>query len=69
MKNAKSTKSGLDRKHFLSILGKSALGLWVLQLVPSSLAHLPRRKKAQKPNPLARSVKAHPQAVERNQRG
>lgn len=67
MNNTK--KNGLDRKHFLSILGKSALGLWVLQLLPSSLGYLPRRQKAQQPNPLAKRVKAHTQAVARKQRG
>ena len=63
--------NSLERRHFLSLIGKSALGLWLLQLVPSipgAVTKLPARKKAPSRNALAARVKTHPQAVERKTR-
>ncbi len=62
--------NALERRHFLSLIGKSALGLWLLQLIPSvpgAITKRPARKKSPS-NPLAARVKAHPQAVERKTR-
>lgn len=70
MKEEMSTK-GLARRRFLSLMGKSALGLWILQLIPSGLGLVkaPGRKQKKSPNLYAARVKAHPLAVERTKRG
>lgn len=70
MKDQTSQK-GLARRRFLSLLGKSALGLWLLQLVPTSLGAIktPGRRKQKSSNLYAARVKAHPLAVERTKRG
>ncbi len=69
----KKENNALERRHFLSLIGKSALGLWLLQLIPSVpgvvTKQLPARKKAPSRNALAARVKEHPLAVKREKRG
>ena len=68
--NDEQSKTGLGRGHFLAILGKTALGLWVLNMLPNSLAAVrPLRPKKTKTPAMAARIKAHPQAVARKQRG
>lgn len=64
--------NALERRHFLSLIGKSALGLWLLQMIPSvpgAIMKRPARKKAPSRNALAARVKEHPLAVKREIRG
>lgn len=62
--------NGLPRGRFLSLIAKSALGLWLLQLVPSVAFKTPiQRKKAAPVNRYAAHVQAHPLAVKREKRG
>jgi len=62
-------KKSLARQRFLALLGTSALGLWLLQLMPTGLAGLKlplgRSKKPAPPARLASRVQAHPLAVKR----
>lgn len=72
--NKTSHQEGLERRRFLSLLGKSALGLWLLQLIPSGLGLVKTPKKtpkreAKSANLYAARVKAHPLAVERTKQG
>ncbi len=58
----------LARQRFLSLLGVSALGFWLMQLMPSGLSLLkPPARKAVKPvsHHAAARIKAHPEAVKR----
>ncbi|PKL79222.1 MAG: hypothetical protein CVV27_02180 [Candidatus Melainabacteria bacterium HGW-Melainabacteria-1] len=59
-------KKTLARQRFLALLGKSALGLWLLQLIPSGLTALkPPAPPKSPPSRMASRVKIHPQAVKR----
>lgn len=63
---------GLARRRFLALVGKSALGLWLLQLIPTGLASLKpavRRKPLASRNTYAARIKEHPLAVKRDERG
>lgn len=62
--------NGLPRGRFLSLLAKSALGLWLLQMIPAVNLKSPgRRKKTAPANRYAALVQTHPQAVKREKRG
>jgi len=71
MNDEKNPSKGLARRRFLSLLGKSALGLWLLQLIPAVPAFKPpvRRKQSSFRNSYAARVKTHPLAVKREERG
>jgi hypothetical protein len=62
--------SGLGRRKFLSLLGQTALGAWLLQLLPMEALALPLPVK--KPahslprNKYAARIAAHPRAVKRD---
>lgn len=58
----------LARQRFLALVGVSAFGLWLSQLLPSGmpLVKLPqRRPKPSVSSRLASRIKVHPLAVER----
>lgn len=62
--------NGLPRGRFLSLLAKSALGLWLLQMIPAvNLKNPIRRKKTTPANRYAARIQTHPQAVKREKRG
>ncbi len=65
------TATALGRRKFLSILGKTALGAWLLQLVPAGAIALPLPLKKRpavlsQNNKYAARVAIHPMAVKRN---
>lgn len=62
-----SQDKSLARRRFLSLLGKSAFGLWLLQLIPSGLTMIrpPAKKAAKSRNQVAAKVQVHPMAVKR----
>lgn len=66
--HAESSPSGLGRAQFLSLLGKTALGAWLLQLLPVQALPLsfPKRSGALTHNTYAARVAIHPMAVKRN---
>jgi len=60
----------LARQRFLALIGASAFGIWLTQLMPSmpsglSALKLPLRRKSPVSNQLASRVKVHPLAVKR----
>lgn len=70
--NESMPDKGLARRRFLSLLGKSAVGIWILNAIPSGLSVLkPARRSKVSPvqNKYAARVKEHPQAVKREIRG
>ncbi|MEZ0369331.1 MAG: hypothetical protein ACAI44_09630 [Candidatus Sericytochromatia bacterium] len=60
-------QKSLARQRFLALLGTSALGLWLLQVIPSGLPglKLPLRRKHNPSHQVASRVKIHPLAVKR----
>lgn len=62
---SENQNKSLARQRFLALLGASALGVWLLQMIPSGLTvlKLPQRPKA--PAKTASRIKIHPQAVQR----
>ena len=66
---SQDNEKALARQRFLALIGKSALGLWLLQMIPSGLTALkpPTRKPSR--NQVASRVKMHPMAVKRETRG
>lgn len=70
--NETTPNKNLARRRFLSLVGKSALGLWILQLIPAGLTVLkpaPRRALNRTRNQYAARISSHPQAVKREKRG
>lgn len=68
--NEPTQDTSLARRRFLSLIGKSAFGLWLLQVIPSGLTLLkPPSKKATSRNQVASRVQSHPMAVKREKRG
>jgi hypothetical protein len=61
--------AALERKRFLSLVGKSLLGLWLLQLLPANLTGLKLRREPKAPPLSSKSpvkVAIHPMAVKRD---
>jgi len=70
--NESMPTKGLARRRFLSLLGKSAVGIWILNAIPSGLTVLkPTKRGKVSPvrNKYAARVKEHPLAVKREIRG
>ena len=65
------SSTALGRRKFLSMVGKTALGAWLLQLLPAGALALPFPLKKSsstlvQKNPYAARVAVHPMAVKRN---
>ncbi|PIQ24252.1 hypothetical protein COW36_10565 [bacterium (Candidatus Blackallbacteria) CG17_big_fil_post_rev_8_21_14_2_50_48_46] len=69
IQNGKSP-SGLGRRKFLALMGKTALGAWLLQLLPTEALALPlplkKRSNSLPNNRYAARIAVHPKAVKRN---
>jgi hypothetical protein len=60
--------AALERKRFLSLVGKGLLGLWLMQLLPANLTGLKLRREPKTPLSSKSPVKVaiHPLAVKRD---
>jgi hypothetical protein len=62
--------SGLGRRKFLSLMGATALGAWLMQLLPLEALAIPlpakKRGRSLPQNKYAARVAVHPMAVKRN---
>ena len=59
-----TTPKHLGRGKFLSLLGKSAVGIWIMQVLPTVPAFA-QGKSARPTKTTTAKVKIHPQAVKR----
>lgn len=68
MSDTSTENKTLARQRFLSLVGASALGFWLIQQIPSGLSLLkPPARKAVKPvsHQAAARIRIHPEAVKR----